>query len=608
VNSIAVFVIAANFSLAAAAVDDAKILQGEISIVYAPEGISVIQKTEDAVVQWTSFNISVGNRLKIVQPSKHSRLVIQVTAGGLSDIRGNIESNGQIILINPRGIHHQKAAHAKVGGLILSSLDLDFSGELGRVLKLTNKDPGIIGEVTNFGTIETSEGGNAALVGRRVFNKGEIKGELASVALGVGRAAHILFEDNGLLNLNVTQEEPELPAGSGAPIANLGNIVVPSGRIFIAGSASSPAFELLSKTGGALASDSVVALTPDSEFHFGLGSRFVNRGVLSASNPYEPDQMLRNGGRVVVVANTIISSAPISATTLHTSTAGQILIAASDTVELTKGSDLSVDPAHDEVGGAITILGKKLLITDVGISANEGGQIRIGGKGTGPASQLGDTATISANFDVASYGQWSTGAIDIWAKEAVDIAGSIGAYSYQGGDVEVVSGDKLRFTASVKIAGGTRSPYSHGTILLQAKDINVAPLEDGWIVDAIQLDKTLDGGNVILNADRNLVVTGSPFTLIFSDDDIENNPVGGSSLLLQAGQNLHLQDIGVIAVSTTFMAANDVTIETLTAISSNCHIAAGKNVYVSDSVFIGSCQRDGIQARGTINLVNTLFF
>ena len=78
--------------LALAAPTGGRVVQGMVSVTYNPPVIRIVQQTEDAVVLWRSFDLAVGERLEIVQPSQKSRLINQVTNGGLSDIRGNIET------------------------------------------------------------------------------------------------------------------------------------------------------------------------------------------------------------------------------------------------------------------------------------------------------------------------------------------------------------------------------------------------------------------------------------------------------------------------------------------------------------------------------------
>jgi hypothetical protein len=121
----------------------------------------------------------------------------------------------------------------------------------------------------------------------------------------------------------------------------------------------------------------------------------------------------------------------------------------------------------------------------------------------------------------------------------------------------------------------------------------------------------LDAANVILKAERDMTLTGSPFSLILSDDDLDNNRIGSSSILLQAGRNFHLIDFSLIGLGAKLQAASDVRVENATISSNGCGISAGGNVYLTDSVFIGSCHPNipgRISAGGQINVTNTLFF
>jgi filamentous hemagglutinin family protein len=582
--------VSVNIEHALAAPTGGRVVQGMVSVTYNPPIIRIVQQTEDAIVLWRSFDLAVGERLEIVQPSQKSRLINQVTNGGLSDIRGNIESNGQVFLINPRGIHHQKAAHARVGGLVLSGLDLSPSDEIRKTIKLKNIDPSITGDIINFGTIETAHGGNAALVGRWVLNKGLIRGELSSVALAVGREADILFEDNGLINLNVIQEEPKVAGVTSAPLGNYGEIVVPSGRIFVAGSVSSRAFKLLRQTGGAVASDSEIALAPGSSFKFGLGSKFRNHGLLDTSNPYNDREPARHGGRIVVIADTFQNTHPISAATLEKSSAGQIVIAASDTVTLAEGSNLSVDAGPYADGGAITVLGKNILIQDAYISADGGGKILVGGKGTSTTSHLTATTNIIAQSDIRTSAEFSVGTVKFWAKETIDLSGTIEGHSYRGAEISVTSLGKLRFNTLVEVPATSRRPDRNGSLLLQARDLLVAASEDAWVVNSQKLDKTLDAARVTLYAQQDIVFAGGSAPIILGDDTLDDSHAHASSLQVQAANKLRVENtnilyLGEIAIS----AKKEIRISNFTTIGGpgstsarNCHIAAFHNVYISD--------------------------
>lgn len=601
--------VSVNMESAVAAPSTGEVVQGAVSIIYEPPVTRIVQHTADAVVQWQSFNLAAGERLEIVQPSPSARLVNQVTTGGLSDIRGDMASNGQIILINPRGIHHQKAAHARVGGLILSGLDLRAAGVLGKTIQLKNTNPDGVGTIINYGTIETAQGGNAALVGRWVLNSGSITGDLSSVALAVGRGADILFEGDGLINLNVTQEEPKVPGVSSAPLGNYGEIIAPGGRIFVAGSVSSRAFKLLRQTGGAVAGDSEIALAPGSNFRFGGGNKYLNHGALDASIPYDETAPARQGGRIVVIADTVESSALISAAALNGDKAGQVVIAAADMVSLTQGSDLDVSADPRAQGGKITLLGKNILINNVHMSADFGGQIFIGGKGTRPGDQLPATTSVVAQLDISNATHYKAGAVKIWAKDVLDIAGSIVGNS---ADVAMVTEGTLRSNTRVEVSRGAHTP--HGALLFEARDLLVAGDEGAWAVNPVELDRTLDGANVTLSARKNLLLIGGPTPVVLKDDVTAPQDDLPSTLTLKAGKDIRLENVNTSSLGRTKLHADKniriLRVKASSRSDQSCSMFAYHNILFKDSEIWNWCSPDSpgsVRAGGSIEIVNTIF-
>ena len=56
------------------------------------------------IINWQDFSIANGEVTKFIQPSASSATLNRVTGGNLSAIYGDLESNGQIYLINPNGV------------------------------------------------------------------------------------------------------------------------------------------------------------------------------------------------------------------------------------------------------------------------------------------------------------------------------------------------------------------------------------------------------------------------------------------------------------------------------------------------------------------------
>jgi filamentous hemagglutinin family protein len=582
---------------ALAAPSGGNVVQGMASITYLPPVTRVELQTDDAVIEWQKFNLAVGETFEVVQPSLRSRLVNRVQQNRSSDLRGTIQSNGQVLILNADGILHRSSAIAIVGGLVLSGLDLAFESVMGNRVRLMNSDATKSGLVKNLGTIETADGGNAVLVGHRVLNRGLITGDLASVALAVGRDANILFEANGLISLNIDQEEPKAPAKSSAQLVNTGEIIVPSGRILLTGSRSSPVFKPLADT--EVASDSRILVGSDAAFALGAGVKINNRGALDASNPYISDEFDRNGGVVVVIGDAIQHDALISVSTGVLGVAGHIVIAASSGVHLLKSNHLNAMADWHSIGGSIKILGKSIHICDGSLIVGDGGSIVIGGKSINPMSQLMDTADIVMRSEIRIFGEFIPGTIDIKATNTVDVAGYIMAQSYMGGAVEVVSGDRLKFNTVVEMRANSREPVSDGTLLLQAKDLLMTPGDGAWAINATKLDQGMNLAQVTLKADRDVALLGKRSTLKLN-----------KHYHVSAGSNVRLNNV-VAAGGGTFSAGNDLIIEnsTIEGYFAGCPASANRDIYFTNSTFIDWCYAwEGLSAGGEIFITNSKYY
>jgi len=62
------------------------------------------QQTQNLSLQWNSFNINSNETVTFVQPSTSSMAVNHINSIDVSTIAGQLNANGQIVLINPNGL------------------------------------------------------------------------------------------------------------------------------------------------------------------------------------------------------------------------------------------------------------------------------------------------------------------------------------------------------------------------------------------------------------------------------------------------------------------------------------------------------------------------
>lgn len=175
------------------------VAKGSATIQNSANTTTINQSTQNAVINWQSFNINQGQTVQFVQPNASSVALNRVVGGDPSAILGTLSANGRVFLVNPNGILFAPGASVNVGGLVASTLtitDSDFMA--GNYLFSGNGT----GKVENQGNI-TAHGGYVAMLGATVSNQGVIAANLGTVALAAGEAITLDVAGDGLLNVTV---------------------------------------------------------------------------------------------------------------------------------------------------------------------------------------------------------------------------------------------------------------------------------------------------------------------------------------------------------------------------------------------------------------------
>jgi filamentous hemagglutinin family protein len=173
---------------------------GVASITSGTGSMTVNQTSQNAVLNWQSFNIGQGETVRFVQPNSSAVALNRVLGADPSSILGNLSANGQVFLVNPNGILFGKGASVNVGGLVASTLNIsDSDFMVGRY-----KFAGTGGTILNQGSIN-ADGGYVALLGANVSNQGTITARLGTVALAAGNAITLDLAGDGLINVSIDQ-------------------------------------------------------------------------------------------------------------------------------------------------------------------------------------------------------------------------------------------------------------------------------------------------------------------------------------------------------------------------------------------------------------------
>ena len=158
------------------------VVQGAASLAQSANQLNITQSTQRAAINWQSFDIGASAKVNVVQPNAQAVLLNRVVGQSPSQIFGQLQANGHVILVNPNGVLFGKDGSVNAGSFTASTLGItDANFMAGNMVYERN---GSTAGVVNQGTIEVSPGGYVALLGASVSNEGKIIAPKGGVALG----------------------------------------------------------------------------------------------------------------------------------------------------------------------------------------------------------------------------------------------------------------------------------------------------------------------------------------------------------------------------------------------------------------------------------------
>jgi filamentous hemagglutinin family protein len=200
-----------------------QVVGGNGSISQSGATTMINQSTQSMVIDWQSYNLNVDERVQYLQPNVSAISLNRILSNDGSIIAGQIDANGQVILVNPNGIFFTSTATLNVGGIIVSGLDIAATDFMNGNY-IFNEVLGSEGKVVNSGTINAALGGSVTLLGKQVENDGLIVATLGSVNLAAGKQAVLTFDDGGLLGVRVTEHILQSELGMDPAVLNSGQI------------------------------------------------------------------------------------------------------------------------------------------------------------------------------------------------------------------------------------------------------------------------------------------------------------------------------------------------------------------------------------------------
>jgi filamentous hemagglutinin family protein len=180
-----------------------QVTNGSASIAVDGSHMDVNQASQNASLNWQTFNIGESAQVDFHQPSSSAVAVNRIADPNGSQIMGRLNANGQIYLINPNGVLFGQGSQVNVGGLVASTLDISDAYAASDKRTFSSTANGSEGKIVNQGTLTAADGGYVALLGGQVSNQGIIQARLGTVALAAGNKITLDFAGDKLLNVQV---------------------------------------------------------------------------------------------------------------------------------------------------------------------------------------------------------------------------------------------------------------------------------------------------------------------------------------------------------------------------------------------------------------------
>ncbi|MCK0745099.1 MBG domain-containing protein [Chromohalobacter nigrandesensis] len=159
------------------------VVAGDAAIERQGDNLTIQQSSQRAAIEWDEYSIGEGNTVRYDQPGAEAAALNRVTGDRISEIRGALEANGRVFLVNPNGVHFSPSARVDVGSLVASTLDISTEDFMNGDYRF---EGGSANAVVNQGNITTAEGGTVAMIAAEIVNTGTIETPRGNTLMGAG--------------------------------------------------------------------------------------------------------------------------------------------------------------------------------------------------------------------------------------------------------------------------------------------------------------------------------------------------------------------------------------------------------------------------------------
>ena len=249
---------------------------------FTSQGPQLTIRTSDrAFINWQSFNIGLGETTTFIQPSSSSLVWNRINDPNPSQILGNLNANGYVVLQNSSGFYIGGQAAITTHGLLLTTAPIQMP-DLSSGGPWQFNAPPPTAKIINYGHINVGEGSSAFLISNEIENHGSISAPGGQIGLFAGKQVLLSERPDGRgLSARV-----RLPQGS---VDNDGELIADAGTIEMRA-------EVVNQ-GGLLQANSVREHNGVIEL---IASDAINLGPNSVIQAHGDSQGVSSGGSVTL--------------------------------------------------------------------------------------------------------------------------------------------------------------------------------------------------------------------------------------------------------------------------------------------------------------------
>ena len=482
-----------------------QVTHGVVTVNQSAGSTQVVQSSQQAILEWKSFNIAAGEKTQFVQPNANAIALNRINPSqGVSQIYGSLTANGTIILINGAGIHFGSGSVINVGGLVATTSNISNANFLAGKYIFDQASP-YNGSIINDGQIRAARYGLIALLGSNVVNNGLIRATLGTVLLATGDKFTLDFYGDQLINFSV-----DASSSQGGRIKNTGEIFANGGKILVSAQAAQGVLDNVIDMQGVLQANSVAQHNGEIILSANQGTVRVS-GKLTAAGKHA-----NHGGSIQILANNIDLTPTAQLNVDGITGGGNIVLSGNngtaDSIIMSKASLVSAQGFQSAAGGSIYLAGKTLNlagIVNVSSQSGKGGKIKL----------QADNFTLDTYAYLNANGGLTGGDVDIWAQQNAELAGKISAASGYlkgaGGTINIAAENSVNIDGILD-ASALGASSSGGFVTVVGENTRVNGIVD---VSATQQNST--GGKAQIEGQE-----------VYLDDGTNINARGGS----QGGQ------------------------------------------------------------------------